>query len=62
MAIPEFVADYLTESVFSLKMLQSLFFVRFRTFPINMKALKKMAVTKSVPESVFSKASGLYCK
>ena len=43
-------------------LLQSLFLVRLQTFPVNMKALQKMAVTKSVPEPVFSKASGLYCK
>ena len=34
--------------------------VRLQTFPITIKALQKMTVTKSVPESVFGKASGLY--
>ena len=36
--------------------------VRFHIFPINMKDLQKMTVTKSVPESVFGKTSGLYEK
>ena len=46
------MADFVIESVS----------IRPQTFPINMKALQKMAVAKSVPESIFSKASGLYCK
>ena len=39
-----------------------MFLEMLEAFPVNMKALQKMAVTKSVPESVFSKASGLYYK
>ena len=38
------------------------FFVRIQAIPVNMKALLKMAVTESVLESVFAKASGLYQK
>ena len=33
--MPEFVADYVTESVFSLKLSQSLFFVKFQSFIMN---------------------------
>ena len=83
MAMPEFVADSLTESVLSLKaVIKHVFFaelqsftmngsgsfttesvlVRLQTFHINMKALQKTAMTKSLSESVFSKASGLYSK
>ena len=34
--------------------------VRLQAAPVNIKALLKMAVTESVIEPVFGKASGLY--
>ena len=34
--------------------------VRLQAVPVNMKALLKIAVTESVPDSVFGKVSGLY--
>ena len=45
------MVDFVTESIFSKA-----------SDPYNMKALQKMAVTWSVPESVFSKVSGLCYK
>ena len=55
MAISEFVVDSLTESAFSLKFWQSLFFVK-------LQPLLWMVMTDSVTESVFSKASDVSYK
>ena len=51
----ESVMDSMTESVFNLRLWQSLFLVKLQLFTMNMKALLEMAVTESVPESFLVK-------
>ena len=53
MAMTKFLADSVTESVFSLQLWQSLFFVKFQAFSIN-------GNDKIFDGVYFSEASGLY--
>ena len=54
------VCDELCGTVFSLRLLWSLFIVKLQASSINIKLLLLMAATESLPESVFGEASGLH--
>ena len=60
MATTESVTRSAAESVFSLRLLRSLFIVKLQALSIKIKLLLLMTVTESLPESAFGKASGLH--